>query len=427
MNWEKLTLIGLLLVGSLRAEINYPKEIIQAESGRDWATVAELSRRWLLADPKQTHLHGKIAQMRLALGDAQQCEEWLKKWETLTKKSWPLALELRGDMAWKKQDKARALDLWMQAYRAAPEESLAAKTCQEDAWPEDKTALRQDWLRQVGKTHLLPEAISTLATDAIRQRKWKDLAALVARLNRSTNRAHVQLAEGFTELAGSAKELSKLDAAVKASPSWESLLKRAQFFASKESAELAKEDAEASLKLGPESMSARILAGKSARVLGQTKQAETSKVCDIEPETEDPKEEDNSVKLMSVDREIIQESNPEKLARRARLLHDLRQPFLALEDLEQVLKGTPDDESALALQGECWRAAAMPREAIASFKKVLAKNPEHPLAHERLLQLQEERANYAAAIRHAERLAALDPANAAKYQAQIQTYRDRIR
>lgn len=372
-------------------------QLAAAEEKTDKPAVAEISRRILEGDPRDQAVWEKRVRALLELGDLERCKQALDQWEQPGSEVSIIATELSGDLAFEQKNYDEALRRWSAYLALKPD---ADGTLKKIAWVYE---LQTQWDKAADaltKLIALEDSAGARVWRArcdLELRKWDAALADMAKANEidASDEAVKQWLPQFETLQKSLPEIRVLDKKIAANSRQPALLlDRGLLCDDAQRYDLALEDAEAALKIAPESR--RALLQKGYALLSLHRAGEAAKLHMVVKETEVTDE--TLHKIDGLDAKISAKPDAASLTERARLCSDLEQYALAWEDADAAVTLDPRSADALVERGFASMKLGHPNDARPDFVRATELNPKNFVAWRSLGELEMERADYPAAI-----------------------------
>jgi tetratricopeptide (TPR) repeat protein len=379
-----------------------------AKKAEDRPAIVELSRRILAINPSDSQLWQTLAQTELRLADFDRLEQTLDSWGKAVKQPTAAIEDLRGDLAFKREEYQNAEKHWLafvamkpKASDAATEYDKLANLCAAQNRWEDHAAYRT---KAIAAKDSAARRVAR-ACAYLRLHNWDAAYADMAKANKmdASDSDVKEWLPQFERLQPFLPRIKTLDAQIGKSNDGATarlLLERARLFTLAERPLLALDDAERAFRLQPESMRARI---QTAEALLDTDRADDAAKLSIGKNLQ--REEDKHVNeqvleiLGKLDTRLI--ANPkdsDALVQRSKILRELRQYALALADARGAL--AIDDKSAAAHfeAAQDFDRLDQQKEALSHARVATQLDPKDPEKWFYLGVLERQRANFPAAI-----------------------------
>jgi tetratricopeptide (TPR) repeat protein len=400
---------GLLAIAavSLRAaEEGLPKlrkQLKAAEEAADNSAIAELSRRILEVDPKDSQAWETLATKQLELGDLDRCAATLDAWQAQGQPQPKVIDDVRGDLAMARKDYKSAEHYWRSYVAADPKatdtlEKLARLDESAERWQE-AVDLRT---RALAQEKTAPGLVAR-GNDYLELRAWDKAFADLENANviDPSNAAVKDALPRFELLRKFLPEIKALDAQIAKSPAapvpW---LDRARLFTLGDRPNLALKDSDHAMKLAPGMMRARIQAGEALLDLGRGDEAAGLGVSyDLKRDKNNHLPDEALRTLGALDSLVLK--NPgqaEPFVTRAKALRQINQPNLALADALVAIKLNPGSASAQFQAAHAQDSLGHFREAMTYAERATFLNPGDPVSWYYRGLLEAQRANFEAAI-----------------------------
>lgn len=382
------------------------KQLAAAEEAEDKSAVLELSQRLLRFAPTDSDLWERIARAQFDQKDFDRCAATLDAWEKAMR-SPPAAIEdFRGDLAAAEKNYDEAERHWLAFLARKPSRSDAASIYDKLA---NLAAVRQRWIdnEKYRRSALVAEdSIArrvSHATALLRLHQWDAAYAEIAKANQ-TDSSHAEVKQWlpqFERLKFFLPEIRAIDARLENSPDdVDLLLERARLFARADRPLLALDDCERAMKLAPTSMRARIQTADALLKLNRVDDAAKLQVSAHLVRARDGYlSYEVLTALRDTDARIAQNPNDaDALAARARILFDLKQFALAMNDAQNALKIDNQNVAAHVQAANVLDELDQTKDALGEITKATELNSKDAGAWFHRGTIEARRADYPAAI-----------------------------
>ncbi len=377
-----------------------------AQENADNPATIELSKRILAAAPTDADAWETLAQTQLEIEDLDRLAQTLDAWGKKSRIPPPAIEDFRGALFFKRKDYPNAERHWL-AYLAtrpsAPDaaatyDDLASLCAKQERWEDHAAYLTKAIAAQDSAARRVARACAWL-----RLQKWDAAFADMARANKldATDAEVKEWLPQFERLQKFLPRIKTLGTQIARSPrDVEPLLERARIFTLAGRPLLALDDARRALNLQPASMRARIQTAEALLDMDRAEEAAKLQVNDKLARAQDKHVSEQALSnLGALDAQLAANpKNLQALVERAKILRELRQFTLALDDARAAL--AMDDKSAAA-QLEVARdldALGRQKEALAHARLATDLDPNDPGKWFVRGVLERQRANFIAAI-----------------------------
>ena len=357
----------------------------------------------------------RVVQTQLQSGDVEGAKTTLAQWRNNVRNPAPAFHELSGDVFAHEQNTIAALEWWLKAVAADPNNvrvlaSIARLHRAEGDWQEEDAAL--------SKILAVQENADVLTERALCRRKIHRWSEAQADLRRARELAPEDPevrrgAELFERVTTFLPAIRALDARLAVTPGDDQLLAdRALLFLRSEDPELALDDSAAAAKAAPWAVRPRLFQALALRDLGREPEAEKLGV-------------DTSLRLNALspefletisrlDSEIsVERRNAELYVSRAWQLNEIAQPKLALEDAQMAQRLEPKSAGAFAEASYALAKLERVDEAFEQIKQATELDPNYSTAWHYRGELEMTRGDHVAAIESLTRALAINQTPAA--------------
>jgi tetratricopeptide (TPR) repeat protein len=397
---------GNSLSGAPAALPQLRSQLAVAEEAEDGAAVAELCRRILEQTPNDSRLWEKCARTQFELKDYDRVTATLDRWEKAVKPR-PAAIdEIRGDVAFDKEDRKAAEKYWRAFLAAKPsrDDALAtlkklANLCVDQSRWQENLELRNRIVQLKDDAQNRVER----GTAFLRLHRWDEAYIDIQKANSldSTDAAVKEWLPQFERLQKYLPKIKALDAEIAKSPNdIGPLLDQAHQFTLAGRPLLAEENCEKAMKIQPASMRARIQTAAALYVTSKAEAAEKLQVSSNLPRDSDGAVNQESLRELGANDALILQNlkNADALAARAKVLYELRQPVLAMSDVQAALAINEKLPAAQFDLAHILDELGKKQEALEHAKTAIELDPNDWKKWCFLGMTQEERADYSAAI-----------------------------
>ena len=379
---------------TLRAELR------QALHERSHEKAAGLARRILKLNPQDNGSWDRLVQAQFGMRDLAGVKQTLEEWRRVVGKPSPNLDEYTGELAFEQHEGASAVRAWTKVLRVDPKntrvlEKVARVEKIQQHWAEENEA----WTTYIE----VQDSAMALVNRALCRRRlhrWQDAFEDLKRARElAPDDPEVQRGSKLFEQMGKfLADIRELDAALAVSPNDPGLLAdRALMFLRSEDYELALEDSEEAVKLGPWAMRPKLFQAIALIDLGRSDECEklaVQKFIRLEALTPEFLET-----ISRLDSEIsVERSNAELYVARAWQLNEVNQPALALQDAENAVRR---DQKSAGGNAECSYALmklGRAEEALQQIKRATELEPNFSTAWQYSGELEMERGETLSAI-----------------------------
>ncbi len=429
---SKLMMIAILMVLGLgqglstQIEEAYELPIEEAKSRQDWVSLAEMLTRQLEKTPDWHDLKGELAKAYLKQGDWERCEAWIEKWETHDSISAAGRLHLLGRLAWDREQPGLARDHWIASYFTHPTIDAARSLTHVRIWEGIDPVRHEAWMKRIAQHFPLVKALSVTAMATVRDRDWPRLRNMIRTLNGQATRDAMREAARFENVVKHVNAVNNADKAFKRLNEGAALANRARLWLYLQCTPLAEEDAKRAREVGPRRVLPQLALAACYHNRGDDEAVQALQVVTKEDLTNLGDDAWETLTLLD-DRANAATVAPKTYLDRANLLERLKQPYLALKDLQSYRDAGEESAVALVCEGRCLQQTGAAHDARTAFEKALNADGEIVGAWRGLAELAMQRADYAEAIKRYRWLASHDPNKNNDHEERLAVCQSRIR
>jgi tetratricopeptide (TPR) repeat protein len=370
---------------------------VEKAKPNDEATIAEICRRIVEADPRDHAAWEKRVRALLALGDLQRCQEALDAWDQPERAAPVVFINLSGDLAEANEQHDKALQCWTRYVKLAPKETA---TYEKIAWTfeqESRWAEAEKTLTQLIAVKDSAGARVWRARCRMEMRRWDDAVADINKANKLDGsdkdlKTWLPQFETLQEYLPKIKELDKKIAG--GNPPF-LILDRGLLFNAAQRYELALEDAEAAASGAPTSKRATLQKAQALIALNCADEAGKLHVIVGNAKFTDAALQ----KTGMLDAKLAgKPGDVALLVERARQCSDMEQYGLALEDATAAVQLDPKSADAMVEKGFARMKMDDAGGATKDFMRATELDAKNAVAWRSLGEIAMDRADYPVAI-----------------------------
>lgn len=370
------------------------------ENPEAWHSVAEISRRILLAAPQDEEAWESMARAQLKVGDLERCKGTLASWAQIASPLPAVADDIAGDLAFAQNDSGLTVKEWILYLQS----ELEPLTLEKLAWAYE---LQGNWLAAIATLEKRIQIGDTagprvwLARCCLRLRKWDDAYAQMDAANK------LDASDGAVKAWLPRFELlKKYLPAIKGATipngaaGVNKLLDRALLFAEAGQLDLALEDDARALKLAPASRRALLQNGYALISMNRRDEAAALNM-NTQAGLDAAARDSLLLQIGDIDLRLASKRNAVALVDRAWRCNELLQFALALDDAREARKlapTTPPPARLLLEEGFALEKIGHGGDAMKIYSEATLSDPKNATAWRYRGEAELRRANYPPAI-----------------------------